>query len=83
FFPHPQRLFCLPRYLPLKWQWIKKEWSAIAAWLALVMIIEGIMERQNFFSTAYLKELLVLGLSFIISGGFFIRLLSRYDSAKS
>lgn len=82
FFPRPDKLLPLNKYVPLKWPWIKKEWSAIAAWFILVAIIEGLMERQNFLSVAYLKEVAVLGSSFIIAGGFFIRFLSGYDSAK-
>lgn len=71
FFPRPAKLLQLKKYVPLKWPWIKKEWPAIAAWLVLVAIIEGLIERQNFFSVAYLKELMILGLSFIVSSGFF------------
>lgn len=83
FIPQPAKLLYLPRYLSLKWPWIRKEWSAIAAWFVAVAVIEGIMERQSFFSLAYLKDLLALSLSFIISGGFFALLLLSDDAKKA
>jgi protein-S-isoprenylcysteine O-methyltransferase Ste14 len=83
FIPPLNKLGNLPGYLPLQWKWIKKELSAIATWLVLVAIIEGLVEKEGFASLEYLKELMVLAGSFIVVSAGFILILMKNGPAKN
>lgn len=82
FFPSLAKLLNLPKYLALKWQWVKKEWSVILAWFILVVFIEGIVERENFASMEYLKGLAVLGITCAAAFGFFLLILIKHGAAE-
>jgi protein-S-isoprenylcysteine O-methyltransferase Ste14 len=82
FIPLLSRMENLPRYLPLKWKWLKKELSVIFAWLVLVFIIKGIVEKENFISREYLQQIMVLGITLIVVFGFFILILMKHGPAK-
>jgi len=82
FFPSLAKLLKLPKCLVLKWKWIKKEWSVILAWFVLVAVIEGIVEKENFLSVVYLKELAVLAAACVITFSFFISILMKNGAAE-
>lgn len=82
FIPQPSKLIALPRYLPLKWAWIKRESPVILTWFVLLAVIEGLVDEKNFTSLEYLKELMVLGTTLILGLGFFIVLLMRNGAKK-
>ncbi|MDP3143337.1 MAG: isoprenylcysteine carboxylmethyltransferase family protein [Candidatus Omnitrophota bacterium] len=77
FFLSIARLVQLPKYLPLKWKWLKKELPVILAWFLLVAIIKGLVEKMDFFSREYLAELAVLSIALIATFGFFSPILIR------
>jgi protein-S-isoprenylcysteine O-methyltransferase Ste14 len=83
FFPRFSDFLNIREYLPLKRQWIKKELSVIFTWFFLVAVIEGLVERENFLSPAYLKELLVLVGTFIVASAFFLSLLLKDGASKN
>lgn len=82
FIPSVARLTQLPKYLPLKWKWLKKELSVIFAWFFLVAIIKGLVEKMNFFSREYLAELMVLSIALIATFSFFILILVSNGSKQ-
>jgi protein-S-isoprenylcysteine O-methyltransferase Ste14 len=77
FFPAIARLAQLPKYLPLKWKWLKKELPVILAWFLLVAVIKGLVERMDFLSKEYLAELTVLSVTLIAVFGFFSLILIK------
>ena len=72
FFPHLRVLvgLNLKECMPLRLEWIKKEWGTILAWVLVVAFFEGCYELQWYGVAALLKELISLFLLMSVFLGF-------------
>ncbi|RKY24789.1 MAG: hypothetical protein DRP62_02940 [Planctomycetota bacterium] len=62
FFPHVKGLleFDIRKYIPLRPEWIKKEWNTILVWVLVVVFLEGYEDLRQYGFSALLKEFSLL-----------------------